>query len=220
MVLAFRFRSEPRLIIVCRRLLRVTQDAQVNNVTSRLPNASTKMFAVQACFGVGGTIAPLISTAFADHVPRRAYLYFFVAMGIALVTLVTMILTIQGRTEEQVIGTPTRPPNIALQTATKSEAPLGNTEVRPAEISIADSRPVASAPQGTEKEDLSPFRDPAPPNVTLATDPQIAGESELLNQERRKSSGEKMKMILSTRATWMLMMYSFVYVSSYIRYAS
>lgn len=79
------------------------QDAQVNNVVSRLPGAGSKMSIVQACFSVGGTIAPFISTAFAQHVDQ-VYRYFFVAMGIGIMTIVIMLLAFQGKTEEQIVS--------------------------------------------------------------------------------------------------------------------
>jgi fucose permease len=78
------------------------QDAQVNNITSRLPSAGTKMAFVQACFGLGGTLAPFLSTAFAANV-REAWYYYFVAMGVALLALVIMLLAFDMRTEEQLI---------------------------------------------------------------------------------------------------------------------
>lgn len=82
----------------------VPQDAQVNTLTSRLPAASHKVFYVQSCFGLGATIAPFISTAFAQHVPDRAYLYYLVAVGVALGTAVVLVLVFETRTEEQIVG--------------------------------------------------------------------------------------------------------------------
>ena len=62
------------------------------------------MFYVQSCFGLGATIAPFISTAFAQHVPDRAYLYYLVSMGVALVTTLVLVLVFEVRTEEQIVG--------------------------------------------------------------------------------------------------------------------
>jgi len=62
------------------------------------------MFYVQSCFGLGATIAPFISTAFAQHVTERAYLYYIVAMAVALITAVVLVLVFELRTEEQVVG--------------------------------------------------------------------------------------------------------------------
>lgn len=81
------------------------QDAQVNNLTSRLPNASNTMQLVQACFSLGGTIAPLASTAFAEHVEEKSYLYFWVATGVAVFSAVVMFVCFDMRTEEQIDGT-------------------------------------------------------------------------------------------------------------------
>lgn len=79
------------------------QDAQVNNMVSRLPGAGSKMSIVQACFSSGGTIAPFISTAFAQHV-KEVYRYFFVAMGIGILAVVVMLLAFEGKTEEQIVS--------------------------------------------------------------------------------------------------------------------
>lgn len=79
------------------------QDAQVNNVVSRLPGAASKMSIVQACFSVGGTVAPFISTAFAQHV-HAVYRYFFVAMGVGVFAVVVMVVAFEGKTEEQIVG--------------------------------------------------------------------------------------------------------------------
>lgn len=57
---------------------------------------------VQACFGLGGTFAPFLSTAFAANVDRAWY-YYFVAMGVAIVAVIVMLLAFNMRTEEQLI---------------------------------------------------------------------------------------------------------------------
>jgi len=80
------------------------QDAQVNSLTSRLPNASTKMFLMHAFYGLGATVSPLVSTEFVKRVQNRVYLYFCVSLGLAVGTVVALILVFRGRTEDQVVG--------------------------------------------------------------------------------------------------------------------
>lgn len=110
------------------------QDAQVNNITSRLPNAGTKMAFVQACFGLGGTLAPFLSTAFAANVDKAWY-YYFVAMGVAIIALVIMLLALDMRTEEQLI-----------QPTTDVDQPLAEARVEgSAEADAEKMGPVADA---------------------------------------------------------------------------
>lgn len=80
------------------------QDAQVNALTTRLPNASTKMFLMHAVYGLGATLAPLVSTQFVKRIPTRFYLYFCVSVGLGLATAMALILVFQGRTDDQVVG--------------------------------------------------------------------------------------------------------------------
>ena len=173
----------------------------MNNITSRLPNASTKVFVVQACFGLGGTIAPFIATAFAQQLPTRAYLYFLVAMGVALLTMFVMIITIQGRTEQQIVGrldteeTPMaalKASNDVQQRSTYMNGVVNGNE--------PDSEAMDGANSRNEKisETL-----PIPPLVPTDVAPPGA----------ERSSWDKMRLMFRRRATWALLIYSFVYVS-------
>lgn len=104
------------------------QDAQVNNLTSRLPNAGTKMAFVQACFGLGGTLAPFLSTAFAANVDKAWY-YYFVAMGVAIIAVVVMMLAFDMRTEEQLIQPEAERWEAAEATKVESQGDQVATEV-------------------------------------------------------------------------------------------
>lgn len=79
------------------------QDAQVNSITTRLPNASTLMFLMHAVYGAGATVSPLVSTPFAEHV-EKAYTYFAVSLALGVITFVVIIAAFRGRTEDQVVG--------------------------------------------------------------------------------------------------------------------
>ena len=81
-----------------------TQDAQVNSMTARLPNANTKMFLLHAFYGLGATISPLVSTEFVKREADRVYLYFAVSLGFAAVTVTLLLVVFRLRTEDQVVG--------------------------------------------------------------------------------------------------------------------
>lgn len=80
------------------------QDAQVNSMTARLPNANTKMFLLHAFYGFGATISPLVSTEFVKREADRVYLYFAVSLGFAAVTVALLLGVFRLRTEDQVVG--------------------------------------------------------------------------------------------------------------------
>jgi fucose permease len=70
---------------------------------SRLPNASARMSLLHAWFGAGATIAPFISTSFVKHVPK-AYKYYLVAAGVAVLVAVAQIVVFEFRTAEQIVS--------------------------------------------------------------------------------------------------------------------
>ncbi|KAK8846779.1 hypothetical protein IAR55_005867 [Kwoniella newhampshirensis] len=80
------------------------QDAQVNSLTTRLPNAITKMFLMHAMYGFGATISPFVSTAFVQHVDKEVYYYYAVSLGLALATAASLIVVFRFRTEDQIVG--------------------------------------------------------------------------------------------------------------------
>ncbi|ODN75425.1 hypothetical protein L202_06576 [Cryptococcus amylolentus CBS 6039] len=80
------------------------QDAQVNSLTARLPNAPTKMFLMHAFYGFGATISPFVATAFVQHIPDRVYLYFTVSLGLAVFTAALVLGVFRLRTEDQIVG--------------------------------------------------------------------------------------------------------------------
>lgn len=80
------------------------QDAQVNSMASRMPNNTVVMFMAHAIYGLGATVSPFVSTAFLQQAPDVFYYFFIVSLGLAVVTLITLIVVYQGRTEDQVVG--------------------------------------------------------------------------------------------------------------------
>ncbi|KAK6903976.1 hypothetical protein I203_107487 [Kwoniella mangroviensis CBS 8507] len=80
------------------------QDAQVNSLVTRLENSSTKMFLMHAMYGFGATVSPFVSTAFVQHIPNHVYYYFAVSLGLALVTVLALVVVFRGRTDNQVVG--------------------------------------------------------------------------------------------------------------------
>ncbi|ORX40812.1 major facilitator superfamily domain-containing protein [Kockovaella imperatae] len=171
--------------------------AQVNNITSRLPNASTKMFIVQACFGLGATVSPFISTPFAQHV-KRAYLYFLVAMAVALAGMVIILVTVQGRTEAQCVG------HLPLKEDEKRSA--GESAV----LEMNDHQDKSTVQGSSAAQALEIAEDPRvlPPAAIIA----VTEERSHQDPAPELTSGQKVRMMLRERATWTLMAYNFVYV--------
>lgn len=62
------------------------------------------MFCLHAVYGLGATVSPFVATAFVQKVTERFYLYFAISLALAGTTVTTLILTFQGRTEDQVVG--------------------------------------------------------------------------------------------------------------------
>ncbi|KAI9634043.1 major facilitator superfamily domain-containing protein [Dioszegia hungarica] len=80
------------------------QDAQVNSLSTRMPHATTITFMLHAAYGLGATVSPFVATPFAQRVTGRFYLYFITSLGLGIGTVITLILTFQGRTEDQIVG--------------------------------------------------------------------------------------------------------------------
>jgi Na+/melibiose symporter-like transporter len=60
---------------------------------------------VQACFSIGGTIAPFFATPFVERMGDRPYLYFYISMGVAIFAFGIMGLAfVRGGIEEIVQG--------------------------------------------------------------------------------------------------------------------
>lgn len=176
------------------------QDAQVNNLTTRLPHAHTKMSFVQACFGLGGMVSPFISTPFAAHV-KDVYRYYFVAMGIGIIAMVLMLLAFDRRTEEQLVGKL----DIAAIEGRKEEVvelPVVEKKEDDAPEESNHDRAIRLAQAGTVGE------------AGAAGDAVVAATGDTVTEPKAKvTSGEKMKRMLTTPTVYALMAWSFVYVS-------
>ena len=59
---------------------------------------------MHAVYGLGATISPLISTEFVKRMSGRVYLYFLVSVGLSLVCIFTLVVTLQLRTDDQIVG--------------------------------------------------------------------------------------------------------------------
>lgn len=76
----------------------------MNNIGCRLRNGPTKLSIIQACFSIGGTLSPFFATPFAERVPDRPYLYFYIAMAVAAFTLAIMLLAFIRGGIDDIIG--------------------------------------------------------------------------------------------------------------------
>lgn len=79
------------------------QDAQANTLLSRLPNAAVKMSIAHAVYGLGATVAPLVSTQFVIHV-SRFYLYYVISVALAAFTSTLLLVVFRGRQEDEIVG--------------------------------------------------------------------------------------------------------------------
>lgn len=157
---------------------------------TRLPNADTKMSIVQACFSLGGTVAPFISTAFAQHV-EAAYRYFFVAMAVALLTVGLMLWAFEAKTEEQLTALLPKDADVRREKKERKEREkLGEVEMADAE----EEHRLDRVPSIVANE-AAPLP-PADLQVLYAPD----------------SSGAKMLRIFSTPSVYALIIWAFLYV--------
>ncbi|BEI90929.1 uncharacterized protein CcaverHIS019_0309990 [Cutaneotrichosporon cavernicola] len=160
------------------------QDAQVNNLVTRLPNADTKMSIVQACFSLGGTVSPFISTAFAQHV-EAAYRYFFVAMGVAIVAAGIMLWAFEGKTEEQLTALLPKDADVRREKKERKEREKENGEAKGHQERVPSIVLNEAAPLP-----------PADAEIFYVPD----------------SSGTKMLRIFSTPSVYALIIWAFLYV--------
>ena len=86
------------------------------------------MSLLHAFFGLGGTIAPFISTPFVQHFPTKPYLLYAINLAVAMITLGIEVFVFRGMTEEQLTGRKDESADLIATTA----APLGDhaTEVQ------------------------------------------------------------------------------------------
>lgn len=159
------------------------------------------MSIVQACFSLGGTVAPFISTAFAQHV-RAAYRYFFVAMAVALLTVVIMLFAFEGKTEEQLTS-------LLPQDRDKEKE-------KAEEVEMAAATHAASPAPAEEREKAHPHEHTHDPTlVPNDSAPLPPADTETLYAP--DSSGTKMLRIFSTPSVYALIIWAFLYVSSTVR---
>ena len=88
----------------------------MNNIGCRLRNGSRKLSIVQACFSIGGTIAPFFATPFVGRFGREPYLYFYISMGVAIFAFGIMGLAfVRGGIEDIVRGPKSMEPYVASE---------------------------------------------------------------------------------------------------------
>ncbi|ORX34412.1 major facilitator superfamily domain-containing protein [Kockovaella imperatae] len=162
------------------------QDAQCNSLVSRLDNANTKMFLLHAFYGLGATISPLVSTEFVKRFQSQVYLYFWVSLGMAALTVTSLVLVFRLRTEDQVVGRRKDP----LAVGTETVAQSGGTSAE-----IESDVELKARPTGDVSAHL-----PTPDSTSAKESKQRGG-----------SSG-KMKRIMTTPAVHYMAFYICIYV--------
>lgn len=158
---------------------------------------------VQASFSGGATIAPFLSTNFAQHLPERSYLYFLVAMGVALIAMTILLVAFRGMTEEQIVGTGALSVGSDTESAASAAGPaaagpVAETKERDAGAAGVGGVGRCPTPPAIEHGEV------APADATVGA----LGEAAVLEN----SSGAKLQRILRRPAIYALMAWSFLYV--------
>jgi hypothetical protein len=166
------------------------QDAQVNSLTSRLPDASTKMFLMHAVYGLGATVSPFVSTAFVQHEPTHVYYYFAVSLALAILTALVLALVFRGRTEDQVVGK--RLPDEESSTEVQGGVPMTTTGTSVG-VESGVVTPLEKEPRRQQQQQQQRLPDEA--------------------REKLEGSGNKMKRIMRTPAIHFMAFYIMIYVS-------
>ena len=143
---------------------------------------------LHAAYGLGATVSPFVATAFAQRVTGRFYLYFITSLGLGIGTVITLILTFQGRTEDQIVG---KRPDEGL------EAVPGvlNSATEPGTTPLDEHKGAVPA-EAESKGDIM-----LPTELGEATGAEARGSS------------AKYMAILSTPKAYFLCIYIFLYVS-------
>lgn len=176
------------------------QDAQVNTLASRLPrHASTIMFLLHAMYGLGATVAPLVSTQFVKSMDQHVYYYYCVSLGLAFFTMSCLIVVFGLRTEDQILGPRGEEPEPKESVTIVSEStPTGDT--------IPMRTALAEAPtQATDATDVS----------AVERDVVVSDVSEKTPQDKHganPTSNNKMKLLLRTPSVYMMCFFMLFYV--------
>lgn len=162
------------------------QDAQVNSMLTRMPNANTLMFLMHAMYGLGATASPLVTTQFVKHVENTVYYYYAVSLGLAAVTCVLLLVVFQLRTDDQVVGRRTGAPIADATGTADSSAVTATTELEMTPATTTDATVELAQPPS--------------PRTAKATKPPASG------------SGSKMKRIGRSGTIYIMAFYILIYV--------
>lgn len=169
------------------------QDAQVNTLASRLPkHASTIMFLLHAMYGLGATVAPLVSTQFVKSMDQHVYYYYAVSLGLAFFTMSALIVVFGLRTEDQILGP--RPDEVE---STDTATPATDATADPNHTAA----PVSTLADGSD-------RPPSHPGDAEAAVPATEKPASGANP----TSNNKMKLLLRTPSVYLMCFYMLLYV--------
>ena len=176
------------------------QDAQVNTLASRLPrHASTIMFLLHAMYGLGATVAPLVSTQFVKSMDQHVYYYYCVSLGLAFFTMSALIVVFGLRTEDQILGPRAEEEEKTTTVAVETDAAV------PIETALAEPPTLGEHPTTTTST-----------TATANDEERVVGISE---KETRKddrganpTSNNKMKLLLRTPSVYMMCFFMLLYV--------
>lgn len=172
------------------------QDAQVNTLASRLPrHASTIMFLLHAMYGLGATVAPLVSTQFVKSMDQHVYYYYCVSLGLAFFTMSCLIVVFGLRTEDQILGPRVEEPEPKESVTIVSESIPGDTAI-PMRTALAEA-----PTRATDAMDVSAVER----DVGVEKAPQD-------KHGANPSSNNKMKLLLRTPSVYMMCFFMLFYV--------
>lgn len=163
------------------------QDAQVNSMASRMPNNTVVMFMAHAIYGLGATVSPFVSTAFLQQAPEVFYYFFIVSLALGTITVVTLILVFQGRTEDQVVG---------------KARWVGGQQIGMDEKAERIPVPMPDAGAGMIGQ-----------NEHLAADQEVGHSDDVQTEDEERSGGTKLRAIVTSPRAICMAFYIFAYVS-------
>ena len=166
-------------------------------MTSRLPNANTKMFLLHAFYGLGATISPLVSTEFVKKVQNKVYLYFWVSLGLAGLTVAALVLVFRFRTEDQVVGRRKDPSAVGTEVENQDEKAL---------------QPLSGSGKAIREEETGDSSAGTLPEGEGEANHESANSSSVDQIQVAKGSGSKMRRIMTTPAVHFMAFYICIYV--------
>jgi MFS family permease len=80
------------------------QDAQVNSLLTRLPNATSRMSIAHAVYGLGALVSPVIATQFAKPDVKNWHFHYLCSVGLMSLNSLLLTYTFRGLHESELFA--------------------------------------------------------------------------------------------------------------------